>query len=458
METFASVSEGFDERLDAYAAQGYTHYFYSPSDDRYCNSWGWKFVYNDSDRHMVRSYAELCKKKGLQFVWTINPGSGYAWDDKDYEYLLNKLVMMYYNGIRSFALNFSTDNPAIKSVKERLMTDFVETRKGKVRLYILNDMAVVNYPASSDIVRTLVNGYYFSDDFNRKSKAEGAVVCNLSVNDDFARFALISVADYAKDPSKYSPESSLINGVHNLPATAEEAFVTFLRHLRGAVVPDAVPQISDMMSEDEVFAEFDKISSVRKAIGDCTDETLMNTLEPYLLQFDRFGKYGHWVKDCLNSYKSSDYENFWRTYISYDRSFEDAAMQNEYPVGDARLHEYCKTLMDTMLSTFTSRYDCNKAISASNVSEVSDGNLLTSLPADGDFQYAIPPLAETCHLLLGKLPDKEPVYVRQLGTDGRLVAELLLTSSCSTFYLKHGAVKIDILGNVDIYELIFVSL
>ena len=60
METFSKVSEGLDKRLDFSAGAGLPHYFYCPSDDRYCNRWGWKFLYNDSDRHHVRALNALC--------------------------------------------------------------------------------------------------------------------------------------------------------------------------------------------------------------------------------------------------------------------------------------------------------------------------------------------------------------------------------------------------------------
>ena len=55
MERFQNISEGLDRRLDIIAEAGLTHYFYSPSDDRYCNAWGWKFLYNDGDRHALKS-------------------------------------------------------------------------------------------------------------------------------------------------------------------------------------------------------------------------------------------------------------------------------------------------------------------------------------------------------------------------------------------------------------------
>ena len=47
---------------------------------------------------------------------------------------------------------------------------------------------------------------------------------------------------------------------------------------------------------------------------------------------------------------------------------------------------------------------------------------------------------------------------RQLNTKGELVAEFVVRSPYTEFDLKEGAVKVDVLGEVDIYETIFVYL
>ena len=86
-ERFADVADDIVTRLEFYKSRGYTHYFYTPTDDRYCNAWGWKFLYNDGDRKMLRELNEVCRKTGLEFVWTVNPGDSYGWTQKDYEFL-----------------------------------------------------------------------------------------------------------------------------------------------------------------------------------------------------------------------------------------------------------------------------------------------------------------------------------------------------------------------------------
>ena len=118
MESYKSVAEGLDSRLAMYAESGLTHYFYCPTDDKYCNRWGWKFVYNDSDRHALREYVSMCKSKSMDFVWTANVSGSYRWTREDYEHLLNKFIVMYYGGLRSFAVLLPDDPSGIKAIAE----------------------------------------------------------------------------------------------------------------------------------------------------------------------------------------------------------------------------------------------------------------------------------------------------------------------------------------------------
>ena len=454
MESFSKVDHDIEKRLDFYSSKGYTHYFYSPSDDKYCNSWGWKFLYNDSDRHMVRSLAEVCRKKGLDFVWTINPGTGYDWSENDYQYLLNKLVMMYYNGIRSFAVNFPSSHPSLAQTYEKLMTDFVATRGKKVRLFMIDMIPVVDYPSDEDPIRTLVDGYYFTDDFKGEAKRADAMICNLSENDDFSRFAVTAVADCAKNPDAYSPSESLASGVESLPVDAREAFDTFLYHMRGAGVGE--PGAGARWNDETIYHEFDKLENLSYKLRQCGDMTLLNALDPYLEQFTKFGKYGKSVLECRKHYVENALSDFWLCYISNLWTDEDTAAFERHPVGHPALHAFCSSTMDAMVGRFSGKLGVSLK---SAPGAAFDADLTTCEPSDGHFETSIPAHATTCNLLIGRIPEGKRVYFRQLGTDGRLIAEHILTSSYSTFDLKFGAVKVDIIGaEVDIYECIFVYL
>ena len=90
--------------------------------------------------------------------------------------------------------------------------------------------------------------------------------------------------------------------------------------------------------------------------------------------------------------------------------------------------------------------------------EALDFDFTTSVQTDGYMDFAIPAAANTCHLLTGKLPAGKRLFFRQLATDGSLVAEFILNSAYTSFDLKQGAVKVDVVGDAEIYECIFVNL
>ena len=124
MESFRSINDGFEERLQSYAKSGLTHYFYCPSDDRYCNRWGWKFLYSDKERNDLRKCKAACLEKGIDFVWTVNPSDSYKWTKEDYDFLLNKLIIMYYDGVRCFGLRLPEDEAKVASTISALQQDF----------------------------------------------------------------------------------------------------------------------------------------------------------------------------------------------------------------------------------------------------------------------------------------------------------------------------------------------
>jgi hyaluronoglucosaminidase len=468
METFSKVSDGLEGRLDFYAQEGMTHYFYCPSDDRYCNRWGWKFLYNDSDRHAVRGYKALCHEKGLEFVWTLDPGERFRWDKDDYKFLLDKLIMMYYNGIRSFAVSF-TDNPGdYVALRDSLMKDFVATRHENVDLYMLDCMPVVRYPATGKgAVESMMKGYHFDETFVADAKSGNCVVCNLSSSDEFSKLALYSVADFARNPVEYSAEESMAKAVESLQGGIKEAFMTFLRHTREVEESKDVT-VFDLngWSKEKSLAlrqEFERIEAVPHQIRSNASAEIVSALEPWLVEFGRLGTRGMKVLDCMRYYKTGDLGMFWQTYLSTVMSEDEIVSYKSYPVGRNKLHPFCVEALEAMKEGFASMltgktklHNLASTLYAANAAL--DSDFATCLSSEGHVEFAIPAEANTCHLLTGCLPAGKRVIFRQLRTDGSLVAEFVVKSPYTTFDIKEGAVKVDILGDVDVYENIFVYL
>lgn len=469
METFSKVSEGLDKRLDFYAGAGLTHYFYCPSDDRYCNRWGWKFLYNDSDRHHVRALNALCVKKDMHFVWTLDPGERYKWTDDDYKYLRDKLVMMYYNGLRHFAVRFSDNRGPWHAVRDSLMKDFVASMPEKVSLYMLDDMSVAEYPSNgATAVETMMRGYHFDAEFIGNAKRTGSVLCDISSSDEFAKLAVLSVADFARNPDVYSADSSMADAVEVLHGEVKDAFMTFLRHTGEVDESEGVDIFSlkewSKERSDSLYREFRRIEAVPALIRDNTSSEMLAALDPWLMEFGRLGTRGMKVLRCMEYYKTGDLGAFWQTYLTAVMTDEESRSYEKYPVGASKLHPFCIEALEAMKDGFASMLTGRTALHnlASTLYAAPDAALdsdfTTYVDSDGHVEYAIPAEANTCHLLTGPLPEDKLVLFRQLRTDGSLVAEFVVRSPYTTFDLKEGAVKVDILGDVSVYENIFVYL
>ncbi len=469
MECFPKVADGIVERLDFYKAEGLTHYFYCPSDDRYCSRWGWKFLYNDNERHEVRNLNSLCAKAGLRFVWTVKPGERYAWTDSDYKFLLDKLVMMYHNGLRAFAVDF-TDNPGDHAaLKDSLMRDFVATRKEKISLYVIDDIPAVRYPSEGrTAVETMMRGYHFDKDFISAAKKSEAVICNLSSSDEFAKLAVIAVAGFAGNPYAYSPDDSMADAINILNGDVREAFLTFLRHTGGVEESSAaeVFSLNDWTVEkaESLYAEFDRIEQVPHTMERVTGSATVNELKPWLEEFGRLGTRGKRVLECMEYYAKGDIGSFWVNYLKTIMTQDQKESYSACPVGATKLHPFCMTSVSDMLSGFSAMLTGESQLHnlASTLYSAPgaalDSDFSTSVNSAGYADFVIPAHANTCHLLTGPLPEGERIIFRQFGTDGSLLAEFVVKSPFTTFDLKNGAVKVDVLGDVDIYETIFVDL
>ena len=453
MESFRSVNDGFEVRLQSYVKSGVTHYFYCPSDDRYCNRWGWKFLYSDKERNDLRKCKALCLEKGIDFVWTVNPSDSYSWTKDDYDFLLNKLIIMYYDGIRNFALRLPDDDSRIASTLTALQQDFVTKMPQPVSLHVINQIPVVMYPSESDMPNTLMKGYHFDDRFKSMALQTGSIICKLTLNDDFIGIPIAAAMDYALNPDTYQPDKSIADGVAALHEDVKDAFMTFLSHTGGVDESAGVEIFTlDGWSVEKaaaLYAEFDRIEKVPSKLQDSAGSAIMEALAPWLNEFGRLGTRGKNVIDCISYFKKGDVDKFWISYIENMMTQEEQISYSCYPVGENKLHPFCENIMNEMIDSFAA------TLTGGTNMKVDFHNFT---PSAGRMEYKIPAQANTCRLLTGRLPENETVIFRQLDTKGRLVAEFVVRSPYTEFDLKQGSVKVDVLGEVDIYETIFVYL
>ena len=453
MESFPSVADGFEDRLASYAKSGVTHYFYCPSDDRYCNRWGWKFLYSDKERNDLRKCNALCSKSGIKFVWTVNPSDSYSWKKEDYDFLLNKLIIMYYDGIRDFAVRFPSDDSMISATLSALQQDFITKMPQPVTLHVVNQIPEVMYPSESDIPNTLMKGYHFDEKFKSEALGAGSILCRLTINDEFSGIPIAATMDYAMNPDTYQPDKSIVEGVDAMHEDVREAFLTFLSHT-GGVDESALTETFtlDTWSSEKaaaLYAEFDRIEKVPSKLQNAASFAIMEALTPWLHEFGRLGKRGKNVIDCIAYFKEGNVDKFWISYIENMMTPQEQISYNCYPVGETKLQPFCENIMKEMIGMFSASLTAGADVKV---------NFQDFIPTAGRVEYKIPAHANTCRLLTGRIPENETIIFRQLNTKGELVAEFVVRSPYTEFDLKEGSIKVDVLGDVDIYETIFVYL
>ena len=126
--------------IDFYGRNKMNCYLYGPKDDTYHSSPDWRLPYPGPESENIRELVEACKKNRVDFIWAIHPGKDIKWNEEDYRNLVNKFEMMYYLGVRSFALFFDDisgegTNPVKQTeLINRLVKDFVKKRKDVTNL------------------------------------------------------------------------------------------------------------------------------------------------------------------------------------------------------------------------------------------------------------------------------------------------------------------------------------
>ena len=122
--------------IDFYGRFKMNCYLYGPKDDPYHSSPDWRLPYPPQEAQNIKELVEACNRNRVDFIWAIHPGKDIQWNETDYRNLVNKFEMMYYLGVRSFALFFDdisgegTDPVRHVELVNRLIKDFVSKRKG----------------------------------------------------------------------------------------------------------------------------------------------------------------------------------------------------------------------------------------------------------------------------------------------------------------------------------------
>jgi hypothetical protein len=123
-------------------------------------------------------------------------------------------------------------------------------------------------------------------------------------------------------------------------------------------------------------------------------------------------------------------------------SIDDANKFSAYPTGTVKLQPYYESMMKRLAEAFDEAYKGKVGY--------------IYVPGEGINTYIAPDEASSCHLILDN-PDRRQVIVRLSDAKGRYTAEFCIDKSYFEFEMKDDAVNVEILGDVPVFETIFVK-
>lgn len=397
-------------------------YVYAPKNDPFVGSPDWIMPYTQGYADQLKELIEACGRNHIDFTWCIRPDDEYSWSETDYSLLLGKFEMMHYMGVRSFGM-FLDDVPCPEGEQWR-KTELVE----KVN---------ADFMAKKGLkpLRISVDGYYVPEGCGETAKME-----------------MYAYAARAWNKGSYDPYGCLDWVVAEIAPDVKEPFVQFVHNseewigrfggdeYKGYTLIDMDNYSREAF--DALMAEFKAIENIPSSVSMTSNKALYREMKPWLEEFGKLGTRCRKVLECMDLYSAGDIPGFWSTYASNLMSEAEIASYREYPSGSAVLQPFYERMMDGLDDVF----------------DIENGSRITyeHVSGDGVESYVAPAGTSACHLIMNN-PDRKEVIVRLSDASGRYTAEFCISDSYFKFDMKGNAVKVEVIGEVPVFETVFVK-
>lgn len=409
--------------IDLAARLKMNEYVYAPKDDPYVCSPDWYMPYQQGRADNLKELMEACRRNSIDFIWCIRPDSAFSWSEADYGLLLGKFEMMHYLGVRSFGI-FLDDVPYTENLEERkaelierLNADFIEKKQGLEPL--VTSLEAYWVPASGN---------------------------------ESVKLGMYATADKSWNKGAYVPSQSLEWAAGEIAPDVADAYVTYARHSDVASKAFGLEEseglelvglnAAEKDSYDRMMDAFKSIEATPHAMSSTSNKALYEDLKPYLDEFGKLGARCRRIIECMNFYDKGDIPGFWSTYAANLMSDEDRKSYLAHPSGTTGLQPYYERMMTELAEAFDAAYK--------------DKVGYTYAAGDGIGTYTAPEEASLCHLILDN-PERREVIVRLSDENGRYTAEFCIDTSYFEFEMKEDAVKVEVIGDVDVFETVFVK-
>ena len=409
--------------IDLAARLKMNEYVYAPKNDPYVGSPDWIMPYPQGRGDNLKELMEACRRNRIEFTWCVRPDGEFTWSEDDYALLLGKFEMMHYFGVRSFGI-FLDDIPYSEGIEDkkkdlidRLNTDFIAKKKGLEPLL-----------ASLD-------GYYVP--------AEGS---------ESLKLGMYGVADAAWNKEAFDSDKSLDWAVNEIAPDVAGAYMTYARHSEVSVNSFGMNESAGIgliglqgysqESYDALMEEFRSIENAPASIANSSNQALYADIKPALEEFEKLGARCRRILECIRFYNSGDVPGFWATYAADLMSDKDIQAYMAHPSGTAVLQPFYERMMKELAEAFDQAYKGKVGY--------------THIPGEGIQTYIAPDEASVCHLVLDN-PEGREVIVRLSDAKGQFTAEFCIVESYFEFEMKEDAVKVEVLGDVRVFETVFVK-
>lgn len=409
--------------IDLAARLKMNEYVYAPKNDPYVGSPDWIMPYPQGRGDNLKELMEACRRNRIDFTWCVRPDGEFTWSEDDYALLLGKFEMMHYFGVRSFGI-FLDDVPYSEGVEEkkkelidRLNADFIAKKKGLKPLLVSLD------------------GYYVP--------AEGQ---------ESLKLGMYGVADAAWNYDAFESDKSLEWAVNEIAPDVAGAYKTYARHSEVSVNSFGMKESAGVEliglkgysqeSYDALMEEFRSIENASLSMASASNQALYADLQMSLEEFEKLGTRCRRILECISYYNAGDVPGFWATYAANLMSDKDIQAYRANPSGTAVLQPYYERMMKELAEAFDQAYKGKVGY--------------THIPGEGIQTYIAPDEASVCHLVLDN-PEGREVIVRLSDVNGRYTAEFCIEESYFEFEMKEDAVKVEVLGDVRVFETVFVK-
>ena len=191
---------------------------------------------------------------------------------------------------------------------------------------------------------------------------------------------------------------------------------------------------------DLLMAAFRNMEAIPSAVAVTSNEGLYELMKPCLDEYGNLGTRCRRVLECLKHYDQGNRREFWLTYILNMMSEEDKERCKRLIPGTESFQRYHDYMMDELHKAFDARHGEDMGYM-----HFKDEGVNTFIAVNQSSRGRV----------LMNNPEGREVIVRLADGTGKYTAEFCAYVSDFQFDMKGNAIRVEVLGDVDVFEVFF---